>query len=112
MPYYLFTILANKRYEFVRQIENPDIDAVCRQYKTKAEAHYGTHNLKSFSAVMLSKFDPKAIKFIKAQGKKDQWNDIFEKEIKLDTTTGKKAKQNENARPSLGERALKKDQNF
>ena len=53
MPFYLFSMrlvakdkfgqeISDKLQQFVRQIDNRDIDNVWRQYKKKAETHYGS----------------------------------------------------------------------
>lgn len=47
--------------------------------KRKVKKHYGS-NFRSFSVVMLSNLDPRAIKFVESQAKKkdDKWDSIFE----------------------------------
>ena len=66
----------SSRYQ---ELNNNDIDNIWRLYKCKAEEHYGS-NLRSFSVVMISKLDPRAIKFVQSQVKKneDKWDSIFQ----------------------------------
>lgn len=70
MPFYKFYIVTkpNQAIQFIRQLDQKDLDVVWRQYERKAKDHYKS-KLISFEVVHLSKLSPEVKKWIADQGK-------------------------------------------